>query len=74
MSRHRYRIIVSGRLGEISREAFAEFAIESAGADTTLTGELDQAGLYGTLERVQSLGLELVALTRVPRHPDETQG
>lgn len=74
VSRHCYTIVVSGRLGDISREAFAEFTIESSGANTALTGEFNQTGLYDTLKRIQSLGLELAALTRVPSHPDEVSG
>ena len=35
------------------------------GANTGLTGELDQAGLYGVLDRIQAFGLELVALSRL---------
>ena len=38
VSRHCYTIVVSGRMGDISREAFAVFTIESSGANTALTG------------------------------------
>ena len=65
MGRHRYRIIVSGRLGEISRQAFEDLSVDSDGANTGLTGELDQAALHGVLNRVLALGLELVALSRL---------
>ena len=64
MLQHSYRIVVSGRLGHASREAFADFKIESNGASTTLIGELDQSALYGALNRIQSLGLDLVAVRR----------
>jgi hypothetical protein len=33
--------------------------------NTVLSGELDQAALYGTLNRILSLGFELVALSRL---------
>jgi hypothetical protein len=62
---HRYRIIIAGGLGEIGREAFADFRIESNGANTVLIGDLDQAALYGTLHRILSLGFELVGLNRL---------
>jgi hypothetical protein len=62
---HRYRIVVSGRLGDASREAFADFKIESNGTNTTLVAALDQSALYGALNRIQSLGLDLVALSRI---------
>ncbi len=65
MRTHRYRITISGGLGETGREAFGEFQIEPNGTDTVLIGDLDQSGLYGALHRIQSLGLELVELTRL---------
>jgi hypothetical protein len=71
---HRYRIIVSGRLGQISREAFEDLSVESDGANTGLTGELDQAALHGVLNRILALGLELVALSRPDDGPSRDQG
>ena len=59
----RYRIIVSGGLGEAGREAFRDFDIETNGRDTVLTGDLDQPGLLGVLARIEGLGLELVGFT-----------
>ena len=61
----RYRITVRGGLGDASRQAFEDFVIESDGTETRLFQELDQAALYGALNRIQSLGLELVDLTRL---------
>jgi len=63
---HCYRITIAGGLGEIGREAFSDFRIETDGGDTVLIGNLDQAGLYGTLNRILSLGFELIALRRLP--------
>jgi len=63
---HCYRITIAGGLGEIGREAFGDFRIEANGTNTVLVGELDQAGLYGTLNRILSLGFELVELSRLP--------
>ncbi len=62
---HRYQITISGDLGEIGREAFADFKIESDDGTTVLTGDLDQAALYGTLNRILSLGYELIQLNRM---------
>jgi hypothetical protein len=69
MRPHRYRVIVSGRLGEISRGVFEDLSVELNGANTGLTGDLDQAALYGVLNRIQSLGLELVAVNRLDDEP-----
>jgi len=60
-----YQITISGDLGEVGREAFDDFKIESCDGTTVLTGYLDQAALYGTLNRIMSLGFELVRLDRV---------
>ena len=65
---HTYRITIAGGLGEIGHAAFSDFRIEANGTSTVLTGELDQAALYGTLNRILSLGFELVALSRLSDH------
>ena len=65
MRTYRYRITISGGLGETLRKAFGDFDIEPEGANTVLTGDLDQAALHGALNRIQSLGLELVELRRL---------
>lgn len=66
---HRYRVIVHGRLGEITCGVFEDLCVEPDGADTGLTGELDQAGLFGVLNRIRDFGLELMALSRVDGEP-----
>ena len=65
MTAHRYQITLAGVLGEVGREAFGDFKIESDGSTTVLTGYLDQAALYGALNRIMSLGFELVQLNRM---------
>ena len=65
MRTHRYRIIVAGGLSEIGREAFSDFRIETNGTNTALVRDLDQAALYGTLNRILSLGFELIELCRL---------
>jgi hypothetical protein len=52
-------------LGEITREVFGDLCLEFDGANTGLTGELDQAALYGVLNRIPEFGLELLALSRL---------
>jgi hypothetical protein len=45
--------------------AFPEFHPRAYGGDTILVGALpDQAALHGALERVESLGLELLEVRR----------
>jgi hypothetical protein len=72
MRPHRYRVIVSGRLGELSCGVFEDLCVEPEGANTGLTGELDQAALHGVLDRIQALGLELMALNRLEENQPET--
>ena len=65
MGPHRYRIIVSGTPGQLTRQVFEDLCVESDGANTGLSGELDQAGLFGVLARIMELGLELVTVSRL---------
>ena len=65
MHTYRYRITISGGLVDTCREAFGDFKIESNAATTMLTGDLDQAALYGALNRILSLGFELLQLNRL---------
>ena len=69
MKPHRYRVIVSGRLGATTRRVFDDLCVEPDGVNTELTGELDQAALYGVLGRIQAFGLELVAVSRLDDEP-----
>ena len=59
----RYRIAVRGRLTEHLGSAFEGFAMEPGNEQTVLVGEIrDQAQLYGVLDRVRDLGLDLVSV------------
>jgi hypothetical protein len=62
---YRYRITVSGGLDETGREVFEDFNIQAEGANSVLTADLDQAALYGALNRIRWLGLELVEVRRL---------
>jgi hypothetical protein len=64
--RHDYRIVVAGRLGALSRDALAPYAVESRNGDSVIHApELDQAALFGLLHQVQALALQLVGVQRV---------
>ena len=65
MRTHRYQVTVSGSPDELGREAFGDLRIEANGTSTTLVGDLDQAALYGVLNRILTLGFELLELTRI---------
>jgi len=70
MHTHRYQIIVCGRLGVASREAFRDLHIEPHGADTALIGDLNLSGLDDVLTRIRDLALDLVGLTLLAPDPD----
>jgi hypothetical protein len=48
----------------VARQGFDGFTIESNGVHTTLIADLDQAAVYGALNRLQSLDLDLIEVTR----------
>ncbi len=63
----RYRITVRGRLTGHLGSAFEGLALEPGHDQTVLVGEIrDQAHLYGVLDRVGNLGLELVSVEEDP--------
>jgi hypothetical protein len=63
----KYRITVRGRLSRHLASAFEGFDLEPGNEHSVLAGEIrDQAHLYGILDRVRDLGLELVSVERVP--------
>jgi hypothetical protein len=62
-----YHITLEGRLTEHLGSAFEGFALEPGRDQTVLVGEIrDQAHLYGVLDRVRNLGLELVSVQDFP--------
>jgi outer membrane PBP1 activator LpoA protein len=67
-----YRIIVRSELGDRYAVAFEGMEMETKGGDTVLTGEIvDQPHLYGILDRINGLGLELLSVQALPEdvHP-----
>ena len=61
----RYMIRVNGHLGATLLSAFPALAWERQGAETVLTGVLDQPGLYGVLAEIEAFGLELLEVRQL---------
>ena len=65
-----YRITVQGRLTDRLGSAFDDMARRVQGGNTDLVGEVrDQSQLFGLLDRISRLGLELISVT-----PDPSEG
>ena len=61
-----YEIRLKGRISDSTLAAFVGLDAEFEPAETVLRGsQLDQAALHGVLERVRSLGLELIEIRQV---------
>ena len=61
-----FEIHVRGTLAEETLEDFEYLSARVVPAETVLTGVVpDQAALYGVLNRLQALGLELVEVRRL---------
>jgi hypothetical protein len=66
-----YWIVVRSELSERYAGAFEEMEMEADSGLTVLTGRIiDQPHLYGILDRLSALGLELLSVQCLP---DETQ-
>jgi len=62
-----YEIRIEGRLSKQVAGAFAGMDATVGRGETVLRGPvLDQAALYGLLDRVQALGLQLIEVRRLP--------
>jgi hypothetical protein len=65
-----YEIRVRGRLTDSLVAAFEGMHASVEPVETVLHGPVeDQAALYGLLDRIQALGLELVEVRRLPDPP-----
>lgn len=61
-----YRLVVRGELDARFAYLFEGMTMERVGGTTVLTGEvIDQAMLYGFIERIEELGLELLAVQQL---------
>ena len=66
-----YRIVVRSELTEAYAVAFEGMEMETKNAVTVLTGKIiDQPHLYGILERINGLGLELLSVEALPKYAD----
>jgi len=71
----RYAIRIRGHLGATVLSAFPALVPQHDGADTVLTGLLDQSALYGVLAEVEALGLDLVEVRQLtPGRSPESGG
>jgi hypothetical protein len=61
----RYVIRIHGHLGATVLSAFPSLVPQHYGADTVLTGLLDQSALYGVLAEIEALGLDLVEVRQL---------
>ena len=63
----RYEIRVRGRVSDATLSSFEGMDADVATAETVLHGPVvDQADLHGLLDRIQSLGLELIEVRKLP--------
>jgi hypothetical protein len=62
-----YRIVVRSELNGRYAVAFEGMQMEAKGGDTVLTGKIkDQPHLFGILQRINGLGLELLSVEALP--------
>jgi outer membrane PBP1 activator LpoA protein len=62
-----YRIVARSELGERYASAFEGMRMHTEDGQTILTGELkDQPHLFGVLNRINGLGLELLRVHALP--------
>ena len=62
-----YRIVVRSELGKTYAVAFEGMEMETKDGDTILTGNIiDQPQLFGVLDRINGLGLQLLSVQALP--------
>ena len=67
-----YRIVMQSELSDKYAVAFEGMEMETKSGNTILTGEvIDQPHLYGILDRINGLGLQLLSVQALPEdaHP-----
>ena len=70
-----YRIVVRSELSERYARAFEEMEMETNSGLTVLTGKIiDQPHLYGILDRLSGLGLELLSVQCLPEEAQDDAG
>jgi hypothetical protein len=60
-----FRVVVRGRLSERFASAFDGMELVAGAGETVLLGSLDQAQLWGILDRTREFGFELVRVEEV---------
>ena len=70
-----YRIIVRSELSDKYSVAFEGMEMETKDGVTVLTGRIiDQPQLYGILDRINGLGLELLSVQALPEDTHQGAG
>ena len=70
-----YRIVVRSELSNTYAVAFEGMEMETQNGDTILTGEvIDQPHLYGILDRINGLGLQLLSVQALPEEAHQSAG
>jgi hypothetical protein len=65
-----YTIRIRGQLGATALSAFPSMESELKDSETVLTGLVeDPSALFGVLEQIEALGLELLELRQIPQPP-----
>jgi hypothetical protein len=71
----RYEIRVRGPIGPTTMQAFPTLVMSRSGQDTLLIGPLpDQSAVYGVIHQLETLGLQLQAIRRLPICDPRTTG
>jgi hypothetical protein len=69
-----YEIRIKGRLSDSVLAAFEGLSVTVEPVETVLHGPVpDQSSLHGLLDRIQTLGLELVEIRRLPPRSDQSR-
>jgi hypothetical protein len=62
----RYEIVVRGEFSDVMRAQFCDVQILTVEGNThLLTEELDQAGLYGLISRIESLVMVMLSVAQL---------
>lgn len=72
MAQTMYEIRVAGTVPEKDLRDMGAVTVAPAQVNTVLYGVSDQAALYGLLDRLRALGLEVVEVRRVPELAADT--
>jgi hypothetical protein len=61
-----FEIRIRGHLGQTMLRAFPGLHADTQDGDSLLRGAFDQAALHGVLAQIETLGLELLEVRRLP--------